>query len=123
MGLNTFFTINMPYGIQKNDKNEWVAFNREYAPIGWNEYLKEGGANLTEKESTSHLPIKTSYKSIDRVILKYSNMYDNLVQRNNKGEIDTLFFYDDGTKPTINKKYWDAYTDKLFIFTSLNVNK
>ena len=30
MALTDFFRINLPYGIRKNDKGEWVAFNREY---------------------------------------------------------------------------------------------
>lgn len=36
MPLSDFFRINLPYGIKRNSKNEWFAFNREYVPIGWN---------------------------------------------------------------------------------------
>lgn len=35
--LNDFFRINLPYGIAQNNKGEWMAFNREYRPIGFNE--------------------------------------------------------------------------------------
>jgi len=34
--LSDFFRINLPYGIERNDKGEWKAFNREYMPIGYN---------------------------------------------------------------------------------------
>jgi hypothetical protein len=35
--LTDFFRINLPYGMQKNEKGEWMFFNREYVPLGWNE--------------------------------------------------------------------------------------
>lgn len=28
--LNNFFRINLPYGIAKNDNDEWMTFNCEY---------------------------------------------------------------------------------------------
>ena len=36
MGLFDFFRVNLPYGLKKNSKKEWIAFNREYMPLGWN---------------------------------------------------------------------------------------
>lgn len=61
MALTDFFRINMPYGIVKNDKGEWLAFNREYVPIGWND--EQHKQDLTSSESFSDIPIKTRYKN------------------------------------------------------------
>lgn len=33
--LENFFRINLPYGMIRNDKNEWMCFNREYMPLGY----------------------------------------------------------------------------------------
>lgn len=30
MALTDFTRINLPYGIERNEKGEWTAFNREY---------------------------------------------------------------------------------------------
>jgi len=35
--LGNFFRINMPYGIIRNENGEWMAFNREYMPLGFND--------------------------------------------------------------------------------------
>lgn len=37
MALTDFFRINLPYGIVRDSKGRWSAFNREYLPLGWNE--------------------------------------------------------------------------------------
>jgi hypothetical protein len=36
MPLTDFFRINLPYGLKRNDNDEWFCFNREYVPLGWN---------------------------------------------------------------------------------------
>ena len=35
--INDFLRINLPYGIKKNENNEWAAFNREYLPLDFND--------------------------------------------------------------------------------------
>ena len=48
--LRVFFRLNLPYGIAKNDKGEWRAFNREYMPWGFNDmnYKSLSGCDYTE---------------------------------------------------------------------------
>jgi hypothetical protein len=36
MSLTDFFRKNLPYGIARNENGEWMAFNREYLPLGFN---------------------------------------------------------------------------------------
>lgn len=39
MALTDFIRINLPYGIERNEKGEWTAFNRPASnPEYWNEY-------------------------------------------------------------------------------------
>lgn len=58
--LNNFFRINMPYGITRNEKGEWSAFNREYMPLGYNDSRLKG--NIIKE--FGELPIWTKYKAL-----------------------------------------------------------
>ena len=40
MALNNFFKINLPYGIKRNGNGHWAALNREYRPLGGNNFIK-----------------------------------------------------------------------------------
>jgi hypothetical protein len=33
---DNFFFINMPYGMERDDKGQWFVFNRLRLPLGWN---------------------------------------------------------------------------------------
>lgn len=113
MALTDFFRINFPYGIAKNENDEWMAFNREYLPLGYNNYDDKqipGRAYLD-------LPIYTKYKNVSEASLESLGSFDSAVHRNDKGEIVKVFFYNDGTNPvnqsTEKKHLWDDYFDKL----------
>ena len=112
MALTTFFGINLPYGIQKNDKGEWAAFNREYKPLGWNDALLN-----TPKE----LEIYTPYKLDEKTLLKITSLSEYVV-RDEFGEIVKLFLYNDGTNPLIKPKYWNQYFEKLKQLSQLVVD-
>ncbi len=58
MAYKDFFRINMPYGMRKNTNNEWLFFNREKMPIGWN---INNNTNHNSDESFSQYPIYTKY--------------------------------------------------------------
>lgn len=114
MGLFCFLRINMPYGIAKSDKNnKWIAFNREYKPLGTNS--SQGSFDLFGSEET--LPqLYTEYKRLtDKAILKIFG--EEMVRRDENGNIYQAWFYDDGTNPNNqrnhNNKYWSIYFNKL----------
>ena len=59
MALCNFFRINLPYGIYRNEHDEWFAFNREYMPLGYNSTKHKRGF-----DSYSTLPLFTKYKGL-----------------------------------------------------------
>lgn len=56
----------MPYGIAKNDNGEWMAFNREYRPIGFNELLQKGLPGMDYQ----NLNVYTKYKPLNKRLWK-----------------------------------------------------
>lgn len=111
--LNNFFRINLPYGIAKNDNDEWMAFNREYMPLGYNDIDYKGHLGHSFNET----PIYTKYKMLtEKVLIEIAHSHD-CVQRNDKGEINRVYFYDDASNPvnqsTDKKELWNQYFDKL----------
>ena len=65
--LSDFFRINLPYGIAKNKNNEWMAFNREYLPLGYNSEDINGLPGLSYLD----LPVYTGYENVpDQLLLE-----------------------------------------------------
>lgn len=112
--LDNFFRINLPYGIGQNKNGEWMAFNREYMPLGYNDYsLKRGGH---PRESFNELPIYTSYKGLTEKFLLSLAADESSITRDDKGNIITVYFYKDSSNPVNvkdNKALWESYFDKL----------
>lgn len=102
--MGDFFRINMPYGMCKNEKGQWYAFNRAYQPIGWNKHEIE----------TKHqeYPIHTCYKGLTGEFIK---SIAETTSVGDGGEIVKFWLYGDRTNPlnTKNKKDFDRYFDKL----------
>jgi hypothetical protein len=111
--LNDFFRINLPYGIAKNKDGEWMAFNREYMPLGFNNQILKGNPG----ESYLDLPIYTKYKRVSEKFLIKIAYSENGIQRNDKGEIIRVFLYNDKTNPcnqsTDKNELWSSYFEKL----------
>ena len=106
--LNNFFRINLPYGIIKNERNEWMAFNREYQPLGVNQY----NFNSLNKDLINQIPLYTEYKNLTEKKLISLAYGENGIQRNEKGEINRIYFYNDSLNPignNANKKLWTNY--------------
>ncbi len=111
MALGDFFRINMPYGMKKNDKNEWFVFNREYKPLGW---------NTVEHVPEENYPVFTKYKALtEDKILKLSWSDTDGVLRNEKEEIYMFWLYNDATNPKDNPKLWNDYFEKIKILAQL----
>lgn len=118
--LNNFFRINLPYGIVKNDTDEWMAFNREYLPLGYNDTLHKGTI-----DSFDNLPIHTQYKRLTEKFLTDIAYGENGIQRNEDGNIYRVFLYNDKTNPvnhsTDKKELWDDYFKRLKKLSKLKI--
>ena len=119
--LSDFFRINLPYGIARNDNGEWMAFNREYMPLGYNDmnYKKADNPN----NSFLDLPIYTKYKNVtEKVLLKLAAADGESIKRDEQGKIKTVWFYNDSTNPAGQskdvKEYWDLYFEKIKVLST-----
>lgn len=110
MALTDFFRINLPYGIQRNDADEWSAFNREYKPLGW---------KTTDWVEYEDYPIFAKYKSLTEAkLLKLASTPDAIL-KGDKGKIIRVFLYDDRTNPASNPRFWQEYFEKIELLSSL----
>ncbi|MEQ8682850.1 MAG: hypothetical protein RLO17_07325 [Cyclobacteriaceae bacterium] len=106
MSLHSFFRINLPYGIAKNAKGHWAAFNREYVNLGRND-------NRDNIDVHRDL-IYTSYP--DLTDQKVKEIFgESYCQYDADGKLVTAFFYDDRSNPTNmnTESAWRLYFAKL----------
>ena len=119
MSLTDFFRINLPYGIKRNKRGEWFAFNREYMPLGWNSTVHK--KSISDDNVYSDYPIYTSYKGITEAKLKKLAQSIDSMHLDENGKIKAVFFYNDGTNPQSNPAHWKDYLDKLKILSTFEV--
>ena len=111
MALGDFFRINMPYGMRKNEKNEWFVFNREYKPLGF---------NTNEHIEYENYPVFVKYKGLTETKLqKLACSKENSIQRDENGNIYMIWFYSDATNPKDNPRHWNDYFDRIKILSIL----
>lgn len=119
--LSDFFRINLPYGFARNEDNQWMAFNREYMPLGYNNTEFKGSPG----QSYLDLPVYTKYKKIPEKLLFELAENESSLNRNKQGEIDRIFLYNDGTNPvnqsSDKKILWDKYFEKLKKLSKLKI--
>lgn len=96
--LNDSFRINYPYGIVRNDKGEWMAFNRDYMPLGYR------GGEFGIGVNYINAPVEYNFENIPENILRQIAGNGN-VEIDEKGKLRKVFLYNDGTNP--------ANTDKI----------
>lgn len=111
MSLTNFFRINLPYGIAKNSRGEWIAFNREYMPLGWNSITSKEPDNF-ENNVYGHLPVYTKYKNISDKKLNELILNNDWVKLDESNKISVIWFYDDRTNPTVSKN-WNNYLELI----------
>jgi hypothetical protein len=111
MALTDFFRINLPYGIRKSDKGEWVAFNREYQQLG-TPTTEVSGHQLPEK-------LYVKYSGISEKKLLQLAGDEKFVNRGDDGKITIIWLYDDASNPQSNKGFWDIYFEKIKILSGL----
>ena len=76
-----------------NEKNEWYCFNREYKPLGFNQ------AHMQYK--FVDYPIFTPYRGMtDQKLIEIAGN-ESKVDRDEKGIIQAIWFYDDGSNPSV----------------------
>jgi len=96
MPLNNFFSINMPYGMVKNEEGEWAVFNREYKPLGIRD--KNADVDIFSRKNIDDYPVFTKYKRLgEKTLLKLTEGLS--VKRDDNGEIHQIYFYNDVTNP------------------------
>lgn len=119
--LTNFFRINLPYGIAQNKDGEWMAFNREYMPLGYNSTTYKRTPGISYLES----PIYTKFRGITEKFLYELVDEPNHVSKDENGVIRFVFLYNDRTNPTNssgpNKELWDNYFAKLKKLSNLSV--
>lgn len=119
--LSDFFRINCPYGIARNENGEWMAFNREYLPLGYNDINLKGSPG----KSYLDLPVYTKYQAVSKKLLLELADDDSSIHRDENGNVTTVFLYDDGTNPMnlLDKKkdLWKKYFHKLEKLAELKI--
>lgn len=113
MALSDFFRINLPYGIKKNSNDEWVAFNREYKPLGWNDSFNNSFSIHNDNMNTEY-PVYTKYKGLtEKKLSDIVNGDEKFLTFNKEGKIEAVYFYYDGNNPSNDSKHWNDYFEKL----------
>jgi len=100
-----FFRRYLPYGMKKNSHGEWFIFNRDYAPLGWPR------KDLSQDEFYSNYPVRIQWSRLTDKNLE-TVFPDSPIQKDENGNIHTVFFYNDKTNP-INGGSWDSYFEKI----------
>jgi hypothetical protein len=121
--INNFFRLNMPYGIARNENGEWIAFNREYNPLGVSvdtsiaESQNQGLWHKYKRTLSRQTLLSLAWHPVHGV--RYDKD-DNICQ---------VWFYNDKTNPVNHPgarphaKYWEAYMQKLYILAKWKLDK
>ncbi|MBR8534412.1 hypothetical protein KDU71_02485 [Carboxylicivirga sediminis] len=124
--LSDFFRINLPYGLYKNKNGQWMAFNREYLPLGFNDShtnLRDS-LGVLDSQPFNQLPIHTAYKGLTEKIIEN---IAQVIDRKENGEIWRFFLYNDETNPMNNKpskkrdNYFIEYFKKIERLSKLKI--
>jgi hypothetical protein len=119
--LSDFFRINLPYGMKRNSRNEWMFFNREFLPIGWS--TRKRTVSLANDDAFTEIPIYVKYKGLTETRLLNLSWDPELVQRDDFGKINQVFFYNDETNPQNDPQYWNLYLEKLMSLSKCEVDR
>lgn len=116
--LDNFFTINLPYGLVRNDDGSWMPFNREHMPIGFNNQSKPSIIS----HSYDEYPYYTKYEGLtDNILLDLADEFD----KNESGEIVKIYLYNANYNPTYQNydsdAVWNKYFNKIRTLSKLKV--
>lgn len=94
-----------PYGMQKNSDGSWTLFNRNYKPVG------VVTADFAQLDSPNH---KVQIHGLGPSTLKK-------LDHTGAGEADRIYFYNDGSAPSLSSACMSAYLKKLQLLMNLKV--
>lgn len=123
-----FFRINMPYGISKNENGEWMAFNREYLPLGYSCQPNEGYYHVLEPKHIGLPVYRKFYGLTDSFLLKLAAT-EKSIRRGEDGKICVVWFYNDATNPThvhegeSQKAKYEQYWNKLQLLAEKSIKE
>ena len=111
MALRTFREAFMPYCLTKLPNGKWVILNREYVPLG---YTTAASSSIDYQKiiEESAVPLKLTPKKIAKLAAVGLNDKRDTSQR--------FWLYNDSCAP-FNKKYKDAYLEKIKLLMDLEV--
>lgn len=117
MPLSSFFEINLPYGLKKNDKGEWIAFNREYLPLGHTDtgIILEGKFNIYTNINSDLVSCTKYYGLTEKRLLELA--VD--LKRDEEGNIHMIWLYRDSDNTVKNKNDWNMYLEKLTLLSKI----
>ncbi len=118
--LSDFFRINLPYGMVRDKNNSWMAFNREYKPIGYNT------DEPVDSSSPECVHLYTFFPGLhNQSIMDLVGYDESHVKRDEHGNICQFWLYSDTTnpmnQPDKENEYWQDYWKKLESLAKLRV--
>ena len=116
--LDNFFTINLPYGLIRNDDGSWMPFNRERMSLGYNTDSKPSVISNPYNE----YPYYTEYLGLtENIFLDLADEFE----RDKKGKIVKIYFYSPSYDPTAQNfdsdAVWNRYFNKIRTLSKLKV--
>jgi hypothetical protein len=120
MGLESFLSINMPYGLRRNEKGEWATFNREYMQLGMGNIVDKMSINYPNHFENQFIYVK--YKDLTETMLEYLGAsYD--LYRDANGKICELRLFHPAEHPRSGDKAMKDYFERLRLLATLEVDK
>ena len=111
--LTDFLKINLPYGLTRNDDGEWMAFNKNYCPIGYNKDDKK----IDNWKHLSDIPLFTKYKGLTNKFIIELIGEDGSINYDDDGNVCEFNLYNDSSNPMNESgrfnELWDRYFEKL----------
>ena len=99
-----FLRINLPYGIKRNSKDEWIAFNRDYYPVGWAK--TSPNESIYGDDAFAQYPIYHKFIGLTENSILDIIKNPKLITRDSNGKIYFVFFYEEATPQYLNE-YFD----------------
>lgn len=104
--------MNLPYGLQKNEMNEWEVFNRKYEMINslfWKKPIVIEGKTIISK-----------YKNLtEPLLLNLADHDEDNVEKDVHGNIIKIWFYKDSNNPIDDPLNWDRFNSKIELLSKL----
>lgn len=112
--METFFEINLPYGLARNKQGQWMLFNKQFLPIGFHTF--------TSSQSLPYLPLYQSYELTESFIQEIA-VNEESIEKDAYGTINRFFLYNELSNPmrssNFNSSLWVNYFAKIHKLSKL----